>query len=184
MKQMQLTPVMIGVAMTIAASAALAGEVSFDAKKVTSAGLSGYSGSVTIRQPGNDAFLYGIEGNEKSDNPCYVKLHWWRTTGPSSHETLTTQFKTDKCSNVDKGDKKAIFEGAAKERIAVSSLAVCTNNKSNHRLKGVELTGRELDDDVLKSAGLEKYARTNCASWKSASACPTGGCSPKGPGPI
>lgn len=168
------TLLMTGAVLMMAFGPTQAQEVTFDDKLITSAGLSGYSGSVTTRQPGQNAFLYGIEGDEKSDQPCYMKFHWWRTTGANSHETVRTEFRTSKCSGIDSGDKQAIFSGAAKDRVAVSSLSVCTNKKSNHRLKGVELTGRQLDGSVLRSAGLEKYARTNCASWKAASTCPIG----------
>jgi hypothetical protein len=149
-------------------------EIKFDAAGVTVRSASGYRGAVTTRQPPQGAFLYGIEANEKGDSPCFMKFHWWRKPGSGAPETLTTEFKTPECPANMKGDKEAIYANAANQRVAVASLSVCNNGQSNHRLKGVELESRKLEDGVLRSGTQEKYSRTNCKDWQTASVCPAG----------
>ena len=155
-------------------AAAGAEEIRFDAAGVTAQSLSGYKGAVTTRQPPQGTFLYGIETNEKGDSPCFMKFHWWRKPGSGAPETLTTEFHMPKCTADMDGDKQAIYANAANERVAVASLSVCNNGQSNHRLKGVELQSRELDGGALRPGTQEKFSRTNCKDWQSASACPAG----------
>ncbi|MEO0559389.1 MAG: hypothetical protein AAF170_14530, partial [Bacteroidota bacterium] len=42
--------------------------------------LSGASGTVTTRMPGNDAILIGLDIDESGDAPCDLDLIWWRNT--------------------------------------------------------------------------------------------------------
>ena len=167
---------LLALVLLTALSPAVAGaeEIEFDAASVTVPSASGYRGAVTTRQPPQGAFLYGIEADEKGDSPCFMKFHWWRKPGSGAPETLTTEFKTPECPANMKGDKEAIYANAANQRVAVASLSVCNNGQSNHRLKGVELESRKLEDGVLRSGTQEKYSRTNCKDWQTASVCPAG----------
>ena len=149
-------------------------EITFDANSVSVQSTSGYRGSVTTRQPPQGAFLFGIEANEKSDSPCFMKFHWWRKPDGNAPEILATKFHAPKCSADMNGDKEAIYTNAANQRVAVASLSVCNNGQSNNRLKGVELESRKLDDGVLESGTQEKFSRTNCKDWQKASVCPAG----------
>jgi hypothetical protein len=60
-------------------------------------------------------------------------------------------------------------------RYFIRGIAVCNNNNSNHRLKGIRIypakvwvTQQRVDELTAK----EEASHTNCASWSSAEYCP------------
>ena len=129
-------------------------------------GISGFSAeSETIREPGNDAFLYGIEFDEVGDKPCFILAHWWRNTRDDTKNDFTTKF--DICKKTVTGDQSLIFSNGASEQKAVSAIQACNNNKNNHRMKGVKLFGsfvdRNGDGKVTDiSAPALSFQRPNC----------------------
>lgn len=148
-----------------------------DNKQTHTTGTSGYKGTKQdVREPGSSAFLQGLEFDEKSDKPCFIRAHWWRYTADSLRENFTTLF--DICKGDAKGDQSLIFNSTDTLRQAVTSIRVCSNNDKDHRLKGVELTGGYVDRNgsgrVENSDKKLSFDRPNCASWKTTQRCPTG----------
>lgn len=141
---------------------------------VSRTGVSGYAGSVTTRQPALGGFLYGITTDERDDSPCMMDLHWWRTDSSASVETFVTTFKTDDCNSNQTGDKSVIFGAAQHSKTAVTELQVCNNKRSNHRLKGIELTAQTIDVSGLSGRYAIEFERTNCSDWDNTVVCPAG----------
>ncbi|HEX6186231.1 MAG TPA: serine hydrolase domain-containing protein, partial [Pyrinomonadaceae bacterium] len=140
-------------------------------------GISGFKGSRhEVKEPGSNAFLHGLEFDEKGDKPCFVRAHWWRYTADSLSEDFTTIF--DICKGDAKGDKRLVFSYSDTSRQAVDSVRVCSNNDKDHRLKGVELTSGYVDrkaSGVVENGGKKlSFERPNCASWKATQSCPSG----------
>src|SRR5687768_5796074 len=58
-----------------------------DPAQAQSTGVSGFRGSRReVKEPGSNAFLHGLEFDEKGDKPCFVRAHWWRYTADSLSE--------------------------------------------------------------------------------------------------
>lgn len=149
-----------------------------DLNQLHTTGISGFKGSrQEVKEPGSNAFLQGLEFDEKSDKPCFIRAHWWRHTADNLTEDFTTFF--DICKSDAKGDKSLIFSSTTVQRQAVDSVRVCSNNDKDHRLKGVELTSGFVDRNdsgKVENAGNKlSFERTNCAPpWKATQTCPTG----------
>jgi hypothetical protein len=77
-------------------------------------------------EPGSNAFLVGLEFDEKSDKPCFIRAHWWRYTAANPDEQLTTFF--DICKSSAKGDQSLVFTSSTALRQAVDGIQVCSNN--------------------------------------------------------
>ncbi|MDX2504294.1 MAG: serine hydrolase domain-containing protein [Gammaproteobacteria bacterium] len=130
----------------------------------------------TTRQPGSDAILYGLEFDEQSDKPCYIKAHWWRHSGANLPDELTTTFNI--CKNTPKVQEALIFSSTTTNRLAVNSIQVCSNNKNNHRMKGVKITSTSVDKNESGKAQSTNanlsYEFPNCATWKAIRSCISG----------
>lgn len=147
------------------------------ASPVNSSGISGFSSDKkTIRQPGNNAILYGLEFDEKGDKPCYINAHWWRFSSQNLPQELTTKF--DICNSTPKVDKSLIFNSTASSRLAINSIQVCSNKKNNHRLKGVKVTAANIDNNnsaMVENTNLKlSFERPNCSVWKKNKSCLNG----------
>jgi CubicO group peptidase (beta-lactamase class C family) len=140
-------------------------------------GTSGFKSSRrNVLEPGSNAFLQGLEFDEKGDKPCFIRAHWWRHTADNLGEDFTTFF--DVCKSDAKGDQRLVFSYSDTLRQAVNSVRVCSNNDNNHRMKGVELTSAYIDRNnsgkVENSGKKLVFDRPNCASWKATQSCPAG----------
>ena len=149
----------------------------YDNNQMHTTGVSGYKGGKQgVQEPGSHAFLQGLEFDEKSDKPCFVRAHWWRYTIDNLREDFTTIF--DICKSDAKGDQSLIFSYTDTLRQAVDSIRVCSNNDKDHRLKGVELSSGYVDRNdsgTVENSGKKlSFDRPNCASWKTTQSCPTG----------
>lgn len=163
------------------ASAAPLGEtlrfIYSDPAQVKDTAVSGFKGSQReVKVPGSNAFLHGLEFDEKGDKPCFVRAHWWRYTGDSLREDFTTIF--DICKGDAKGDQSLVFSYSDTLRQAVTWVRVCSNNDKDHRVKGVELGSGYVDRNAsgaVEGSGRKlSFERPNCASWKETQACPSG----------
>ncbi|MCU1266247.1 MAG: hypothetical protein JWM21_2565 [Acidobacteria bacterium] len=127
-------------------------------------------------EPGSNAFLVGLEFDEKSDKPCFIRAHWWRYTAANPDEQLTTFF--DICKSSAKGDQSLVFTSSTALRQAVDGIQVCSNNDKDHRMKGVKLSSAFIDRDAkgkVENAGNDlKFERPNCSSWKDFKGCSVG----------
>ncbi|WP_137699821.1 serine hydrolase domain-containing protein [Marimonas lutisalis] len=130
----------------------------------------------TTKRPGQHAWLYGMKMDEVGDRPCFVEAYWWRFTDQDLRQDFTTRFNV--CGKTVNGDKEAILTDAVRDRKAVTSLQVCTNNKNNSRLKGVKLWGGYIDRNnsgkVTDANTIRQFSRANCKDWKKVRDCPTG----------
>jgi hypothetical protein len=159
------------------AGAQTARYIDADPATVKSTDISGRTGTEqTVREPGFNAFLYGLEFDEKGDKPCYVAARWWRYNDQNQPADFTTKF--DICRDAAKGDKPLVFTQRADLRLAIDSVKVCSNDNKKHRLKGVEVTAGSIDRNgsgVVESAvQKDSFDRPNCDSWNKVRSCEAG----------
>lgn len=144
---------------------------------VQNTGVSGFQASQrVVKEPGSNAFLQGLEFDEKSDKPCFIRARWWRYTADSLRQDFTTIF--DVCGSDAKSDQSLVFSYTDSMRQAVNSVRVCSNNSDNHRLKGVELGSAYVDRNssgkAEDSGKMLRFERPNCAKWDETESCPAG----------
>lgn len=115
--------------------------------------------------------FYGVRGlsvEEKSDEPCQLKIQWADLNDPVSEGIDFV----DKCDGTSLGgEKTASFTG----RTYVSGLRVCLD-RDHERVKGVELRGRTVESNgALRGASNRPaFERTNCRDWMDWVECPSG----------
>ena len=147
-------------------------------ESITPTAISGYGATrETIKEPGSNAILSGLEFDEVGDQPCFIRLHWWRSTTDDVQQEFTTDFSI--CSKKVDGDKSIVFPNARKTKTGVRAIQVCNTGQNNHRLKGVKLFGAWVDQGqngtVVPSGATLSFERTNCKEpWKPVRECPVG----------
>ncbi|GAB5534518.1 MAG: hypothetical protein Rubg2KO_07670 [Rubricoccaceae bacterium] len=151
--------------------------------------VSGTSGTVTTRMPGNDAILLGMDIDESGDAPCEVELYWWRENGDSAPQgifetTFTlcgTPFNASGLVAVghDSGSLQyRYFSAPEYVYYAAHGVRTC-HNRAGTRVKGVRLFGSTINQDndreVRRDPALKRdFERTNCNTWQTVRKCPAG----------
>lgn len=136
----------------------------------------------TIKEPGHDAFLLGIEFGEVHDEPCYLELIWWRYNESYSDRDqgkFSTQF--DVCDDGPRAfaDKFLELDNFARDKLrAIHAIKIGVNN-TNGRLKGAKIYGsyinRQGDGAVEREPAFqEEFTRANFHHWESKQSCPSG----------
>ena len=151
--------------------------IEVDPKSVESTERSGFAGpQETVREPGFNAFLHGLEFAETANKPCYLKAHWWRYTAQNQPSAFTTQF--DICGKTAKVDDSLVFATKPDLRLAIDSVRVCSNQSDNHRIKGVELTAASVDrfasENVENKLQKDSFDHANCKDSKAVRSCEAG----------
>jgi hypothetical protein len=163
-------------------------------------GVSGVAtDDVTTRMPGNNAILWGLHLDEKSDAPCDLDLFWWRKdTSTRTQGLYKTRFQLCGERNSSNGfvgvgwppgaplvtDSNGIPTGdphrvaGSSTYLAAHGLRACLNRRGD-RVKGVRLFGSTVNQDgageARRDVGLKRdFERTNCNEWKVARRCPEG----------
>ena len=149
--------------------------------------VSGASGTVASRMPGNDAILLGFDIDESGDAPCQVDLYWWRENGDSSPQgNITTTFTL--CGTQHQASGLAVvantgtalnyryYDNSEYAYYAAHGIRTCLNNAGT-RVKGVRLFGSTInqDDDreVRRDPALKRdFERPNCNTWQTVRKCP------------
>lgn len=150
--------------------------------------LSGEEGYIGIvKQPGNGAYLIGIESEERSDQPCGFRFLWYRDNDADVRQGYFTT-TGGRClravdwdetygSNRHKNATIDLFLQPTDDQVqAVRSLQVCMNRHDN-RIKGVRVWGARIDrngravaDDDIEG----EFQRLNCHAWVWRRDCPSG----------
>jgi len=112
--------------------------------------------------------ISSIVASENADKPCWLRLYkgslntqdnflsnWFDQCGPSTNMKL-----------VGYGEYSSI---------KVRGVRVCTNNKDNHRLKGIRLYGAKVNKNgtLTIQTGYDEFKRTNCKAWHKPVYCPS-----------
>ena len=133
--------------------------------------ISGHVGkSRQVLGEGSDSHAVSlIVATEKSDKPCWIRLYKGHLDGIGAHSSDWF----DKCRSV-AGMKFVGFDDYGSTK--VRGVSVCTNNKSNNRLKGVRFYGARVNDDASLTiqTAYDEFKRTNCKTWHKAVYCPKG----------
>lgn len=140
-------------------------------KGLTPTAISGFIGSqVDNRGAASDEHALSlIFAGERYDRPCDLTISKGDLAG--NGDSLTTTW--DNCITT---SAPKVVGWSNLSRIKVRGIQVCTNNKSNHRMKGIRLYGAEVqeDGDLLYQTGYESFSRSNCKTWHAAVFCPYG----------
>ena len=153
----------------------------FAGNLTTATKISGVAGnSHTTREPGNDAFLYGMAFDEVSDRPCYLKLFWWRHNVATVPGDWLFETVFNKCSGGHPGeDERLVIPGVSIVNLrAIHAVKVCSSAAANQRLKGATIYGSHIDKSdgsgVERDKALQQhFERPNCATQQ-----PKRGCDP------
>ena len=150
-----------------------------------STAVSGYSGR-TERIGGDENGLYGIQWYEDSDEPCQVRIDFGGLYDRSTIQGGNNSIVYSHCSfgsglppiwvpGVSDGAGDVNFND--NPRYYIRGLQVCTNNKDNHRLKGVRVWAAKVsknDQQVLDLGESDTDTLPNCSVWHTAVFCPAG----------
>lgn len=141
--------------------------------------VSGEASDTTITLDFIDRFITGIEWEERTDRPCMLRL----LSNPPNEDVEMIDTEVEGCSrNLDPTALLAphrveIFspEDAPNDVVGlgVRRLAVCDNDRNNHRIKGLSIGG-----NLIQSYGSTQIptARSqdelaHCREWRAVSAC-------------
>lgn len=123
------------------------------AKKVDISGttettrISGFRGSeTTLRVTKAGHAMYGISSWELKDHPCYVKLLTEDVNDTVDDQGVDIR---DRCGATASSPEMRVFfsdSGLNEQRIFVSGIRVCMNEKGT-RVKGFQLRGKKISDD-------------------------------------
>ena len=156
-------------------------EVTYDTVRSTL--ISGDIGTdQTVKEPGHDAFLLGIAFGEVHDEPCFLKLTWWRYNESFSDRRqgeFTTEF--DVCDDGPRAyaDRFLELDNFDRDNLrAIHAIKVGVNN-TNGRLKGAKIYGSYIDrhgDGAVERepAFQEEFTRANFHHWETRRACDAG----------
>lgn len=149
---------------------------SLDPDTTVDTGISGYPGN------DNDSFFlrlsegYGvteIAWEELNDRPCFITIDG----KDPAHGSETTHSTESDCGGKSRIDSRKTVRFKNNPRYFVRGVAVCSNNKKNHRMKGVKIYAAELPSGT---SSVEKVSATfskdhaNCRNWHTPVFCPSG----------
>lgn len=177
----------------------------YDSDETDPTRTSGVGGSyVETRQPGNGAFLVGIESEERSDLPCGWRFLWYRDNDVPNVSQGYFLTKVDECEERVDWHTSTISQESYPSDYAIRSwgsryhqnatveflddpgddgvrvvkgVQVCLNN-SGDRIKGVSVLGATVDAEGRRtsdSALNGSFERTNCnGDWLQVRECSGG----------
>ena len=137
----------------------------------TDTSVSGYLGKKTSKKGlSSDTHAVNLlSAGERWDAPCELKVY--KSDMNYKEDSLVASW--DKCTTTSPNKTVGWLNNS---NIKVRGIQVCTNNKSNKRLKGIRLYGMAIHNDgsyTIKS-GHKEFKRTNCRTWHRAVYCPRG----------
>jgi hypothetical protein len=159
---------------------------------VTPTEISGFAGTAfTLGDPEGTRAVYGLWSVERNDKPCHIAT---MTENVNDSGDESGAIKSLCGANPTSSEMKVQFgEIKFAKRTFVRALRVCMNN-DNTRVKGLQIRGREIDDngnvsdlparypDSALASGLSALVdlnapndeRPNCKDWKKWAECPEG----------
>lgn len=148
---------------------------SLDGNTASHTAVSGYAGSASdaFHVSLGDRGITQIAWEELSDRGCFISV-----TGkdPDNASDTSSSVNGDHCHGISRVDSRKTVKFKDNPRYFVRGIAVCTNNKSNHRLKGIKIVAAKLptgNDDVQTLTVTNKKDRTNCKNWHQTVYCPS-----------
>lgn len=163
-----------GLAAVAALGTPFVASAELDASTVSNTAVSGYAGqaseaaTVSLGEKG----ITQIAWEELSDKPCHIEL-----VGKDPDNASDTQWGVeDVCGGISRVDSRKTVKFKDNPRYFVRGIQVCSNNKNNHRLKGIKIFAAKLpagNDDIQTLTVTNKKERTNCKNWHQAVYCPS-----------
>lgn len=135
--------------------------------------MSGYAGTDTVLINLGDRGIQKIAWQELSDRPCQFFVTGKNPDVSPSEWTDNEGF----CGGISRSDSHKEVKWPDNPRYFVRGISVCTNGKSNHRMKGLKIYAAKLpagSDAVDNLTVTDKAERTNCKDWHGPVYCPSG----------
>ncbi len=139
----------------------------------TRTAVSGYGGvaSDAFRINLGNRGIQEIAWEELSDKPCYFGV-----TGKNPDVAPSKWTDNESiCGGNSRIDSRKTVKFKDNPRYFVRGISVCTNNRSNHRLKGIKIYAAKLpahNSRVDELTVTKKKEHTNCRTWHSPVYCP------------
>lgn len=137
----------------------------------TATAISGYLGDKVARKgvPSDYHAIHHLSAGERWDKPCELTVY----KGDMNHEEDYLVTSWDKCTTT---SPNKTVGWTSNSNIKVRGIQVCSNNKTNHRLKGIRLYGKAIHNDgsYTIQTGYEQFKRANCKRWHTPVYCPKG----------
>ena len=136
-------------------------------------GLSGYAGT-KVKKVGLASDIHAVHEikiGEWEDHPCYLRAY----KSDINHKTAQTYEDWNRCEEGGYNffsQKTLGWEETTYNKIR--GLAVCTNKKKNHRMKGLKVYGTAVyhDGSLVHQSNPQIVERPNCKIWHRAVFCP------------
>ena len=136
---------------------------------LTNTARSGFSGTniTAIGEASSHTAVTLIQSQERNNVPCYLYITKHDINGTSSPGYSTW----NECNGTSVENKNVGFTLGT--GLYVYGIQACTNNKNNHRVKGIRVFGGPIQDGIIQHIGLfDDFSRPNCSTWHSAVYCP------------
>jgi hypothetical protein len=174
----------------VSAGSISAADMAWQSGTETTTGYSGWAGSISELESaspgGQQAGLYGIAWMEHRDEPCWLGIYSRdlndgnKTVYTNKGNAYVNRHSDDRSVNNHCPGGSGSWTDlsfADNPRYYVRGLAVCTNDKENHRMKGVKLYAAKVwttkpSVEALSTTILETHA--HCDVWHGAVFCPSG----------
>jgi hypothetical protein len=176
----QIAKVLVG-AIVVGAAGIAAADIVWTSGAGHFVGLSGYSGSflavpigdnVTLPLANTQYAVTGIAVREAWDKPCGVWLYG-REIGTNPSSDLILGRDDIGCSS----PTITLHDVLLGRNRYVRALQACTNDNSNHRLKGLKVWSVYIDPTtgaMTEETVTDSYAQTNCKEWHDVVECGEG----------
>jgi hypothetical protein len=168
-----------GITILLSASLAPWAQAQTTINPVTTTAISGYNAAqLTWLAVGEGPIgIKAVRWFEDGDKPCFMQIYQRALSG-SPVSDFGAQL--DICGGNDIGvpgagswEKTVTFDGYP--RYYIRGVSVCTNNNSNHRLKGIRIYAAKVwatEERVDQLSTKDEKDRPNCANWHPAVFCP------------
>ena len=137
----------------------------------TDTAISGYLGKKVARKGVASDYhaVNHLSAGERWDAPCELTVY--KSDMNYNEDSLVASW--DKCTTTSANKTVGWLNNS---KIKVRGIQVCSNNKSNHRLKGIRLYGMAIHNNgsYTIQTGYEEFKRANCKRWHTPVYCPTG----------
>ncbi len=138
---------------------------------LTYTATSGFEGtSITaIGAASSEHAVSFLSAGERNNRPCELGVYKADING--ADDSIFAEWDTCNTTSPNKHIGWSTGDG-----IFVRGIRACTNNSSNHRLKGIQIFGATISSTgvVTPVGDMDWYTRPNCQTWHPAVYCPAG----------
>ncbi len=132
--------------------------------------IAGVAGSSAFDVDLKRSFMNKIAWDEVKDMPCRLEVS---NTEQDDYPVWGSRLKCPKADT----DRPSLRYSVSVPSAAIGRLSICSNNRGNQRMKGVEIWGGTINADgsvTYSDSATDKKELPNCAQWSTSVLCPDG----------